>query len=63
VHTEEVNSKVKRERPINYEANNITIIRWTGGRVGDREDQEAVTKREISASAADRTQFLLPSRM
>jgi len=57
-----VNSKVKRERLIYYEAN-VTIIRWTRGCVGDKNDQEAATKREISASAANRTQFLLPSSM
>jgi len=62
LHTEEENSNVKRERLIYYEAK-TTIIRWTGGHVGDKDDQEAATKREISASAANQTQFLLPSSM
>jgi len=31
--------------------------------VGDKDDQEAATKGEISASAANQTQFLLPSSM
>ena len=31
--------------------------------MGDRDDQEAATKRKISAFAASGTQFLLPSSM
>jgi len=46
VHTEELNSEVKRERLIYYEAK-ITIIRWTGGQVGDKDDQDAATKRNL----------------
>ena len=62
MHTEKVNSKVKRVRLIYCEAK-IAIIRWTGGHVGDKDDQEAATRKEISASAANQTQFLLPSSM
>jgi hypothetical protein len=62
VRTQEVNSEVKHERLIYY-GTNMTIIRRTGGHVGDTDDPEAATKRKISASAANRTQFLLPSSM